>query len=78
MKKSDIAMIILIASASVLIAFFVVRSLPFFTIDEKGVDVPTVEEISSDVVEPSKEIFNEKAINPTVPSVIGGGGSGRN
>ncbi len=74
MKKSDIAMIILIASLSVMVAFFIANSLPFLKLDPKGVKVKTVTEISADVKEPDKAVFNADAINPTVKTVIGGAG----
>ena len=56
MKKSDIAMIVLIAGLSMLIAF-------------------TIEKMSSDVKEPSSEVFNSNAINPTVETIIGSSSS---
>lgn len=75
MKKSDIAMIILIASAAIMISFFIVNALPFLNAQESGVEVPTAEPISSDIEQPNPEVFNSRAINPTVRSVIGGGPS---
>ncbi|MFZ1258032.1 MAG: hypothetical protein WAQ25_01020 [Candidatus Saccharimonas sp.] len=77
MKKNDIAMIILIASVSALIAFFVGSQIPMLKVDEKGVKVPTTQKISSSVVEPSKQVFNKDAINPTVQTVIGGASAAR-
>ena len=74
MKKSDIAMIILIASVSVIVAFFIAKSIPFLKLDEQGVKVKTVEAISSEVIPPDSAVFNDKAINPTVQTVIGGSG----
>ena len=71
MKKTDIAMIILIASLAVLAAFFIANSLPFLKVDEKGVQVDTIEKISDNVVDPDPKLFNESAINPTVETVIG-------
>lgn len=72
MKKSDIAMIILIASLSVGVAYFVANALPFLKVNEEGVVVKTTEEIKSEVKKPSTKIFNEDAINPTIETVIGG------
>lgn len=65
MKRTDIAMIILIALASVMIAFFVTRGLlgDSGTSSEK---VKTVEKITSEIVEPDPAIFNSDAINPAV------------
>lgn len=71
MKKSDIAMIILIASVSVMVAFFIANSLPFLKLDPQGVKYPYIEPISADVTDPDPAIFNDKAINPTVKTVIG-------
>jgi hypothetical protein len=65
MNKSDLAMLILIASVAIMVA------LPFLKVDNKNVKVPTIELISSDVTEPDSEIFNKDAINPTVKTVIG-------
>ena len=72
MKKSDIAMILLIASLSVMIAFFIANSLPFLKVSEDGVKVKTVQKIESNVKEPDPRVFNDQAINPTVETVIGG------
>lgn len=74
MKKSDIAMLVLIASLSVVIAFFVANALPFLKVDEQSAKVPTVEAVPAEIGEesmPSPKVFNERAINPTVKSVIG-------
>lgn len=74
MKKSDIAMIILIASVSMLIAYFVARAI-FGDAYSGNAQVKTIDPISSEVVEPSPEIFNEDAINPAVPVRIGADGT---
>lgn len=71
MNKSDLAMLILIASVAIMVAFAVANALPFLKVDNKNVKVPTIELISSDVTEPDSEIFNKDAINPTVKTVIG-------
>lgn len=70
MKKSDIAMIILIASISILIAYFVAQSVLGGTKNE-SVKVKTVEAITSQVAEPDTAVFNKGAINPTVEVLIG-------
>lgn len=72
MKNSDIAAIILIASLSVLAAYFIADSL----IGRPGgqsAKVKTVEKISAEIQEPDVSVFNKDAINPTVPVVIGDG-----
>ncbi len=71
MKKSDIAMIIIVASLSVMVAFFVARSI-FGDVYNNSVKVKTIDKISSEVVEPDIEIFNKTAINPTVQVQING------
>lgn len=73
MKKTDIAMIVLIASLSMLVAYFVANSIPAL----KGgageeVMVKTADEISPDITDPDARIFNNRAINPTVEVTIGG------
>lgn len=71
MKKTDIAMIILIASLSVMIAYFVANSIPALKDSRQPVKVKTADPISSEVVEPDPTVFNKKAINPTVEVIIG-------
>lgn len=71
MKKSDIAMIVLIASTSVIISFFVAKSI-FGDVYNGSAKVKTIDKIESSIVEPSEEIFNANAINPTVPINIDG------
>jgi len=75
MKKADIAMIILIASVSVLIAFFVAKSV-FGDVYSGTATVKTIDEIDSTIVEPSKDIFSKDAINPAIQVQINGTGSG--
>jgi hypothetical protein len=70
MKKTDIAMIILVASISVFVAYFIAKSIfPDTTWTTK---VKTIDKIDSSFVEPSPAIFNKNAINPTVPVQING------
>ena len=71
MKKADIAMLILIASVSVMIAFAIANSLPILQVDRSGTTARTIDPISPDVAEPDPAVFNERAINPTVKTVIG-------
>lgn len=65
MKKSDLAMVVLIASVSVLIAFFVTRSI-FGGSANEAVTVQTIEKIDPTLSEVNSEIFNANAINPAV------------
>ncbi len=72
MKKSDIAMIILIASVSILVAYFVAKSI-VGDVQNQSVKVKVADPISATVDEPSPKVFNSNAINPTVEVIIGGG-----
>lgn len=74
MKKTDLAMIILIATISVLIAFFVTRSI-VGTPSEEVVKVKTLEKINETITPPDTAIFNENAINPAVKIEINDGSS---
>ena len=76
MKKTDIAMIILIAGVSVVLAFVIANQLTFLKPPEKGQAVKTVETINQTVDQPDTTVFNAGAINPTVMTVIGGPSSG--
>jgi hypothetical protein len=71
MKKSDIAMIIFIASISMLVAYFVANGILGDT-QSQSVKVKTAEPISATVEEPDPTVFNPNAINPTVEVIIGG------
>jgi hypothetical protein len=70
MKKSDMAMIILIASVSVLIAYFVAKAV-VGDVNEETVQVKTADLITSEVAEPDTSVFNKDAINPTVEVIVG-------
>lgn len=76
MKKSDIAMIILIASISALIAFLIGNQLTFLKPDPKGVTIDIATPIESDIKPIDKKVFNAESINPTLQTVIGGSASG--
>lgn len=71
MKKSDIAMIILIASVSVLIAYFVAKSV-IGDVQNQSVKVKIAEPITAEIEKPDPKIFNANAVNPTVEVIIGG------
>jgi hypothetical protein len=70
MKKSDVAMIILIASISVMVAYFVAKAVIGDT-QNQSVKVKTVDSISTDITQPDSSVFNSNAINPTVQVIIG-------
>lgn len=68
-------MIILVASASVMISYFVVNAIPFFSSDKQEVKVKVAEPITDTVTPPDASVFNSDAINPTVEVIIGGNSS---
>lgn len=70
MKKSDIAMIILIASISVLVAYFVAKAV-IGDVQNESVQVKTADPITTEVTQPDSTVFNSDAINPTVEVIIG-------
>lgn len=72
MKKSDIAMIILIASAGVLIAYFASQAIPGLKHDKNHTEqVVSADEISPELPEVDTRVFSKDAINPTVEIIIG-------
>lgn len=71
MKKADIAMIVLIASVSVVIAFFIARAI-FGDVYSGTAKVKTIDVIDSSIIQPSSDIFNKNAINPAVQVEISG------
>ena len=70
MKKTDFAMIVLIASISIIGAFFATSTL-FGDMSGDNLKVKTIESITSDITEPNPAIFNENAINPVVEVQVG-------
>lgn len=70
MKRNDIAILVLIASISLVVSYLIVRAV-FGSPEEQQTTVEVVEPIASDIVEPSTRIFNTNAINPTVVIQIG-------
>jgi hypothetical protein len=74
MKKTDLAMIVFIASFSMLIAYFIGNSI-FGGITTEGQKVKTIDPISTSVQEPDETVFNKNAINPAVEIQITGSSS---
>lgn len=70
MKKTDVAMIILIAMVSVTASYFVAKTV-LGDVQNQSVKVKTTTAISKNVDKVDPEIFNDKAINPTVKVIIG-------
>jgi hypothetical protein len=74
MKRTDIAMIVLIAAVSAGIAYFVANSV-FGGITTQSVKVQTIDPITSTVQTPDPNIFNSNAINPAIEVNISDSGS---
>ena len=69
MKRSDLAMIILIAAVSVGLAYFIANSV-LGSITTQSVKVKTIDPITSLIEQPNVTVFNENAINPSVEVTI--------
>ena len=63
-------MIILIASLSVMVSYFVAKALIGDTSNQSTI-VKTTEEITTSIDKPDPSVFNSKAVNPTVQVIIG-------
>lgn len=70
MKQNDIAALIVIASITLLVAYFVAD---YFIGSPTGESqkIDTITKIDPEVKKPDNSIFNEDAINPTIEVVIG-------
>ena len=64
-------MIVLIASVSVVVAFFVAKSV-FGDVYTGTAKVKTIDKIDSTIVDPNPAIFNKNAINPAIQVQING------
>lgn len=72
MKKTDVAMIILIAAVVMFISYAIANKMTFLKPPDKGQTVKVVDSISPTVSDPDPKVFNKDAINPTVRILIGG------
>ena len=70
MKRTDIAMIVLIAGFAIVIASILTGVL-FGDPSDEYVTLDYMEVITSDIAEPDAELFNPTAINPTVETYVG-------
>jgi hypothetical protein len=70
MKKTDIALLILVVALSGLITYFIANSL-MGSSKQLSATVTVVEPITSDIKLPSSSVFNANAINPGVQIRIG-------
>lgn len=72
MKKSDIALIVIIAAIGATVAYFAAGAI-FGNTKNRTQTVKTIDEISSDQISVDKTIFNSNSINPSVPVEVQGG-----
>lgn len=70
MKKTELAMVILIFSLVAFSTYLLVNTF-IGQASLKPVEVEAAEKIETTVVEPSSKVFSESAINPTVKVKIG-------
>ncbi len=73
MKKTDFAMIILIASISIGAAYGAVSAIPGLKLSDQKVKVKSIDAYTTQLNEPDPTVFNKDAINPTVDVTIGSG-----
>lgn len=71
MKKTDIALLIIIVSVSALFAFLVANWV-MGDPSEKKEDVFVAEAITTEITPPDPNVFNNEAINPAVRVEIDG------
>ena len=71
MKSTDIAMIVLIASVSVGVAFAAVSAIPALKSSDELVKVKSIDLYPEGLEDPDPAVFNKDAINPTVDVTIG-------
>jgi uncharacterized membrane protein (UPF0182 family) len=70
MKGSSLATVVLIAIIATVTAALIVNSL-LGDPNEEYVDIPYMDVISGNIEEPDPEVFNTKAVNPTVEVYVG-------
>lgn len=70
MKRSELGIIAIIVVFSIMIAYFVGQAV-LGKMTQKGVKVPSITKISSDVADPDTAVFHTGAKNPTVQITIG-------
>lgn len=70
MKKNDIALLVLVVSLTLVASYFILKAI-IGDPSQNTQSVERVEPISAELPEPSKAIFNDQAIDPTVVIQIG-------
>ena len=71
MKKTDVAMIILVASVSIVVAYFVASAIPALNVSDLKENVQKTNTIKPDLAPVDVRLFSKDAINPTQQTVIG-------
>ena len=69
MKKNDLAIVLLIVSISLVVAYLIGQAI--VPPQKHSAQVEVVTPVTSDVTQPSQTTFNQSAINPAVPVNIG-------
>jgi len=69
MKKNDLALVLLIVSVSLVVAYLIGQTL--LPPQKHSAQVEVVVPVTSDVTQPEKSTFHTGAINPAVPVNIG-------
>lgn len=69
-KKSDIALIILVAAISLVSSYFIGGAL-INSPESRSTKVEVAVPFDSEILEPSKKIFNANSLNPTEKIKIG-------
>ncbi len=70
MKKTDLALLIVIVAISLGASYFAGRAV-LTQFVQRDTQVEVTDAISSTITPPSENVFNERAINPAVPINIG-------
>lgn len=70
MKQNDIIMVVVIAISGFVASLFVCNTV-LGDPDNESVVVDSIKPVSNEVAEPNPEVFNSKAINPTVEVYVG-------
>ncbi len=70
MNKKDVVIVIVVAFVSLMIAYFGMNNLVSRS-EQATIRVKEVATIDSKLEEPSRAVFNQNSINPTVKIIIG-------
>lgn len=71
MKRNELALLMVIVGFTALVSYFTLRAIIGGNGNPRPISVKVAEPISSQIVEPSKEVFHKDSYNPTVKIKIG-------